>query len=313
MPNPATRGGHESGGAASDADDELVNSSWDEEEVKEEGEYDDADTGPSESEAEEDEEADEADEEEHDEDGEEDDGTAERDTDSHEGEDDEAGDDDEGSPSDAPSASHMPSAAAGHTADHTPAASPFAQPSAPQLQPSTTVWGASVAAPAMAKSAFTTAPGPQSVSSAFGALSATAAAAAPPPPAPSAFAASPLAEAPAPAPANRVLAFPSSTGNAAQTTQPAPAFVPMAAASSPAPHSAAAAQPQHGAPAAPTGSLHFTDFDRTLGQKNANSELRRPRSAADEADEVRRTLARYELVFPTDKLDGRIDEALYGA
>ncbi|KAG5466791.1 hypothetical protein LSCM1_00968 [Leishmania martiniquensis] len=57
--------------------------------------------------------------------------------------------------------------------------------------------------------------------------------------------------------------------------------------------------------------LHFVDFERSLAQKLPGSEWRRARSKAEEAQDVRCTLARYELVLPTDAFDEQINKALY--
>jgi hypothetical protein len=54
-------------------------------------------------------------------------------------------------------------------------------------------------------------------------------------------------------------------------------------------------------------SLQFVDFKCSFGQA-----LRRTRSAAEEAQEVKTSLARYELVVPTDRFDKQIERALYG-
>ncbi|KPA86168.1 hypothetical protein ABB37_00417 [Leptomonas pyrrhocoris] len=75
-----------------------------------------------------------------------------------------------------------------------------------------------------------------------------------------------------------------------QTTSPTPAH---------------ASVPSQGKSAAAM-SLQFVDFKRSFGQN-----LRRTRSAAEEASEVKASLARYELVVPTDKFDAQIEKALY--
>lgn len=58
---------------------------------------------------------------------------------------------------------------------------------------------------------------------------------------------------------------------------------------------------------AAAASLQFVDFKRSLGQG-----VRRVRSASEEALDVKASLARYELVVPTDKYDHQIESALYG-
>ncbi|KAG5492083.1 hypothetical protein GH5_00987 [Leishmania sp. Ghana 2012 LV757] len=154
--------------------------------------------------------------------------------------------------------------------------------------------------------------------SVFGAL-AVSTKATPSPPlsiAPSVFLASPLATAPPPPPlAKTTPSFPSHTALQEQwplSTAPAPSPKPPAAATPgprPAIAPAAATQQQHGTIAAP---LHFVDFERSLGQKLSNSEWHRARSTAEEAEDVKRILARYDLVLPTDAFDEQIDKALYG-
>lgn len=147
--------------------------------------------------------------------------------------------------------------------------------------------------------------------SAFGALAASveASPSAPLPTAPSVFASSPLASAAPPQPfsARMAPAFASHTTLQEQrplNTALASPFQPTAAAS------AAATQQQLGTTTAP---LHFVDFERSLGQKLSSSEWHRAHSKADEVQDVKRALARYNLVLPTDKFDEAIEKALYGS
>ncbi|AIO01823.1 hypothetical protein LPMP_341970 [Leishmania panamensis] len=127
------------------------------------------------------------------------------------------------------------------------------------------------------------------------------------PTAPSAFSASPLATAPPPQPfsARTTNPFPGPIALQEQkplNAAPASPFQPAVA-------SAAALQQQQDTI---TGSLYFVDFERSLGQKLSSSEWHRARSKDGETQDVKRALARYDLVLPTDKFDEQIEKALYG-
>lgn len=78
------------------------------------------------------------------------------------------------------------------------------------------------------------------------------------------------------------------------------------ASSPPPPPSSAHTTLSQANPAA-AASLQFVDFKRSFGQG-----VRRVRSASEEALDVKASLARYELVVPTDKYDHQIESALYG-
>ncbi|GET92725.1 hypothetical protein, unknown function [Leishmania tarentolae] len=150
--------------------------------------------------------------------------------------------------------------------------------------------------------------GGRSGASAFGPLAPLEASSSPPPTTPSVFAASPLATStlPQPFPATTKPGFPR---NAALQEQRPLSTPPVSSFQSTAPAPTAATQPQVGTI---TDTLQFVDFERSLGQKLSSSEWHHARKKADEVQDVKRVLARYHLVLPTDKFDEQIEKALYG-